>query len=172
MVFRKRRPALKWVAGQFDVALVNTAAATQRSVDLVGPGDIATAGIAGERCYVRRVVGTLLMVPQADLAADAQFKWALNVSFYNPAAGLAAYIDLDSAADFEDQRQLARREWYGFTGTRADYANGNVPLLSFVDWKGIAKLHEARNQLTLSMECSVAYSSFVRLRCLLQQPRV
>ena len=168
---RAKRP-IKWVFGQFDLGFQATAAGVNRTLTLVGSGDIAASGLAGETAYVRRVVGTILVLPQATLAADGEFKWAIVRSFWNPAVAAAAFIDLDNSADYEDQAQLTRRDWmHPNTATRAECAQAQGMSGMLVDWRGNYKLQEGKNVLTLSIEGSVAYNSYVRLRCLLQGTR-
>jgi len=169
---RRRRRKYKWILGQFDTAIQATGAGTQREMSLVGAGDISTSGIAGETCIVRRVVGTVQMVQQATLAADAIFRWGLLRRNFIASTGAAAAVDLANTADFEDDRWLARREWMDVnTSSRINSFNSQNMAWSMLDWKGACKVVENREVISLILVCSSAYHSFVSLRVLLEEPK-
>lgn len=170
---RRRRAVVKWVAGQFDAAPVATAAGVQRDITLLAAADFSGAGAAGEKCYLRRVVGTIQVVPTGAIGANSIFSWAIYRSAFTPSTGVSQIVNLNNTGDFEDFRILARKDWALVVGQSSGSQSDptNTWPMALMDWKGIAKFMENRENLILSITSNVAHTSYVRLRTLLQQPR-
>lgn len=163
--FRRRRQRVEWLAGVFDAVDTAVAAGAVRDMIIVAGQDVLDHGFGGD-LYVRRVVGTVMVMPTI-LAA---FRSTVVLRKVPIALGVAAPNAIETLLSYEDDDTMFRRDWS--SGGVVPQAPSAMDMHAhLVDWKGNRRINEGNHQILLSTFCTVAYQTYVRVRVLVQAPR-